>query len=65
MGASASSPFQLSICGKLTSRQFMMDYELKLEKPQKRTAWIESLVMGISYFLGRLQCTTGSAAMTC
>lgn len=32
--------------------QFMMDFELKLEKPRRRMAWIEGLVMGVSYFLG-------------
>jgi VIT1/CCC1 family predicted Fe2+/Mn2+ transporter len=34
--------------------QFMMDFELKLEKPRLKMAWLEGLVMGISYFLGRL-----------
>lgn len=32
--------------------QFMMDFELKLEKPALNRAWISALVMGISYFLG-------------
>jgi predicted membrane protein (TIGR00267 family) len=30
----------------------MMDFELKLEKPNRSTAWISALVMGLSYFLG-------------
>jgi hypothetical protein len=30
----------------------MMDFELKLEKPDTKMAWIEGLVMGFSYFLG-------------
>ncbi|KAK3614602.1 Protein ccc1, partial [Elasticomyces elasticus] len=34
--------------------RFMMDFELKLEKPQTRTAWIAGLVMGVSYFIGGL-----------
>ncbi|KAK4893428.1 Protein ccc1 [Elasticomyces elasticus] len=33
--------------------RFMMDFELKLEKPQTRTAWIAGLVMGVSYFIGK------------
>lgn len=31
----------------------MMDFELKLEKPKRRGAWIEGLVMGVTYFIGR------------
>lgn len=31
----------------------MMDFELKLEKPLLKTAWVEGLVMGISYFFGK------------
>jgi len=34
--------------------RFMMDFELKLEKPATNKAWIEGLVMGLSYFLGGL-----------
>jgi VIT1/CCC1 family predicted Fe2+/Mn2+ transporter len=34
--------------------QFMMDFELKLEKPRNSRAWISALVMGLSYFLGGL-----------
>lgn len=30
----------------------MMDFELRLEKPAIRMAWIEGMVMGLSYFLG-------------
>lgn len=33
--------------------RFMMDFELKLEKPSTKMAWIEGLVMGISYFFGK------------
>ncbi|GAM85469.1 hypothetical protein ANO11243_034760 [Dothideomycetidae sp. 11243] len=32
--------------------KFMMDFELKLQKPDARGAWIEALVMGFSYLLG-------------
>jgi len=32
--------------------QFMMDFELKLEKPRTKMVWIEGLVMGVAYFLG-------------
>ncbi|KAF8855047.1 DUF125-domain-containing protein [Acephala macrosclerotiorum] len=34
--------------------KFMMDFELKLERPKHLSAWISVLVMGISYFLGGL-----------
>ncbi|KAK4543995.1 hypothetical protein LTR36_004769 [Oleoguttula mirabilis] len=34
--------------------RFMMDFELKLEKPSTKMAWIEGLVMGVSYFVGGL-----------
>ena len=30
----------------------MMDFELKIGKPRLKTACIEGLVMGISYFIG-------------
>lgn len=30
----------------------MMDFELKLEKPATKKAWIEGLVMGVAYFTG-------------
>lgn len=33
--------------------RFMMDFELKIEKPATKTAWIEGIVMGISYFIGK------------
>ncbi|KAH9835063.1 protein CCC1 [Teratosphaeria destructans] len=33
---------------------FMMDFELKLEKPATNKAFLEGLVMGISYFFGGL-----------
>jgi vacuolar iron transporter family protein len=32
----------------------MMDFELRLECPRARTAWISAAVMGLSYFLGGL-----------
>ncbi|KXL42641.1 MAG: hypothetical protein FE78DRAFT_123265, partial [Acidomyces sp. 'richmondensis'] len=34
--------------------RFMMDFELRLEKPATNKAWIEGLIMGVSYFLGGL-----------
>ncbi|PIB03132.1 Vacuolar iron transporter [Cercospora beticola] len=34
--------------------KFMMDFELKLEKPTLKVAWIEGLVMGVSYLFGGL-----------
>jgi vacuolar iron transporter family protein len=30
----------------------MMDFELKLEKPETSDAWYSALAMGLSYFLG-------------
>jgi len=32
--------------------QFMMDFKLKMEKPDPSKAWISAGVMGASYFLG-------------
>lgn len=32
--------------------QFMMDFELKLEKPNVSRAWISAGTMGASYFIG-------------
>lgn len=32
--------------------QFMMDFELKLEKPNVSRAWVSAATMGISYFIG-------------
>jgi vacuolar iron transporter family protein len=34
--------------------RFMMDFELKLEEPAVSKAWLEGLVMGVSYFFGKL-----------
>jgi predicted membrane protein (TIGR00267 family) len=34
--------------------QFMMQFELKLEKPDTSKSWISAFVMGLSYFLGGL-----------
>jgi len=31
---------------------FMMAFELKMEKPKRRTAWICAIIMGISYLIG-------------
>jgi len=32
----------------------MMDFELKLEKPDRFRAWISAVTMGLSYFIGGL-----------
>lgn len=34
--------------------QFMMDFELRLEKPHTSRAWASALTMGMSYFIGGL-----------
>ncbi|KAL2886839.1 Vacuolar iron transporter 1.1 [Ceratocystis lukuohia] len=34
--------------------RFMMDYELKMERPNTSRAWISGLTMGLSYFIGGL-----------
>ncbi|RDL40168.1 uncharacterized protein BP5553_00147 [Venustampulla echinocandica] len=34
--------------------QFMMDFELKLEKPNISRAWISAATMGLAYFIGGL-----------
>lgn len=39
----------------LLVRQFMMDFELKLEKPKLSRAWISAATMGASYFIGTSQ----------
>lgn len=31
----------------------MMDFELKLEKPRRREAYISAAVMGLAYFIGK------------
>lgn len=33
--------------------RFMMDFELKLEKPNVRRAWISAATMGAAYFIGK------------
>ncbi|KIW34850.1 hypothetical protein, variant 2 [Cladophialophora immunda] len=33
--------------------QFMMDFELKLEEPARRSAYISAAVMGVAYFIGK------------
>lgn len=30
----------------------MMDFELRLDKPEASKSWLEALYMGVSYFLG-------------
>ena len=37
---------------KMLTSQFMMDFKLKMEKPDPSKAWISAGVMGASYFLG-------------
>jgi hypothetical protein len=44
--------FLLSVQAVLTKCQFMMDFELKLEKPNVSRAWISAATMGASYFIG-------------
>ncbi|KAF2815157.1 vacuolar iron transporter [Mytilinidion resinicola] len=39
---------------KETWVRFMMDFELRLEKPETSRAWISAVVMGLSYFFGGL-----------
>ncbi|KAK8075769.1 hypothetical protein PG997_010432 [Apiospora hydei] len=34
--------------------RFMMDFELRLEKPDANRAWISAVTMGLSYFVGGL-----------
>src|SRR4051794_27220250 len=36
------------------SKPFMMDFELKLEKPNVSRAWISAATMGAAYFIGGL-----------
>ncbi len=33
--------------------QFMMDFELNLEKPNVNRAWISAATMGMAYFIGK------------
>jgi hypothetical protein len=33
--------------------QFMMNFELRLEKPNVSRAWISAATMGLSYFIGK------------
>ena len=33
---------------------FMMRFELNLEKPEKNRSWISALTIGLSYFIGGL-----------
>jgi vacuolar iron transporter family protein len=37
-----------------TNVQFMMDFELRLEKPDTSRAWISAVTLGLSYFFGGL-----------
>jgi VIT1/CCC1 family predicted Fe2+/Mn2+ transporter len=41
----------------------MMDFELKLDKPNVSRAWISTATMGLSYFLGGLMPITPYFAM--
>ncbi|KAK7913896.1 hypothetical protein PG985_011599 [Apiospora marii] len=34
--------------------RFMMDFELRLEKPDANRAWVSAVTMGLSYFIGGL-----------
>lgn len=36
----------------------MMDFELKLEKPNVSRAWISAATMGLAYFIGKLHYAT-------
>ena len=38
--------------------KFMVDFDLKLEKPKRRVAYISALTMGLAYIMGR--CTKSS-----
>ncbi|RHZ55406.1 VIT1/CCC1 transporter family protein [Aspergillus thermomutatus] len=44
--------------------RFMMDFELKLEKPNISRAWISAATMGVSYFIGGLLPMVPYFAMT-
>ena len=48
-----SSEYLNLVCVSLTSIKFMMNFELKLEKPNVSRAWISAGTMGLSYFLGQ------------
>jgi VIT1/CCC1 family predicted Fe2+/Mn2+ transporter len=51
----ATTPFINDLC--CNSEQwvrFMMDFELRLQKPNVNRAWISALTMGMSYFIGGL-----------
>ena len=39
----------------------MMDFELKLEKPNVSRAWISAATMGLAYFIGKSSSTTPTA----
>ena len=41
-------------CSRFTLLQFMMDFELKLEARRASGPWWSALIMGLSYFLGKL-----------
>jgi vacuolar iron transporter family protein len=46
-----SRPISICLSGSNLT-QFMMAFELKLEKPKRRTAWICAAIMGLSYLIG-------------
>jgi len=40
----------------LIKKQFMMNFELRLEKPNISRAWISAGTMGLAYFIGHSHC---------
>jgi hypothetical protein len=54
MGSSTSPLLHLfhDLKKVLIELQFMMDFELKLEKPKVSRAWISAATMGAAYFIG-------------
>lgn len=52
---SAATPLVTELCKNPEQWvRFMMDFELKLEKPNVHRAWISAVTMGLSYFVGGL-----------
>lgn len=51
-GLSHPSKLDVVPVDMLTREQFMMTFELKLEKPNISRAWISAATMGVSYFIG-------------
>lgn len=51
----ASTPLVESLCRNPQQWvRFMMDFELKMEKPDINRVWISALTLGLSYFIGGL-----------